>query len=77
MTHTLFPKGNHSLLLAGEGKVKSLYRILPGDFSKWVPPDPISNSEVKPFSANDSVDSSMPKSVIARLLSLKPLPNKN
>ena len=30
--------------------------ILPGDISKWVPPDPIPNSEVKPFSANDSVD---------------------
>ena len=32
------------------------YQLLPGDQSKWVPPDPISNSEVKPFSANDSVD---------------------
>ena len=41
-------------------------RILPGDKSKWVPPDPISNSEVKPFSAYDSVGLSMPKSVIAR-----------
>ncbi len=29
---------------------------LPGDHSEWVPPDPISNSEVKPFSADDSVD---------------------
>ena len=27
----------------------------PGDHSVWVPPDPISNSEVKPFCANDSV----------------------
>src|SRR3990167_10628723 len=30
-------------------------QILPGDNSKWVPPDPIPNSEVKPFSAHDSV----------------------
>ena len=27
----------------------------PGGHSVWVPPDPISNSEVKPFSADDSV----------------------
>ena len=27
----------------------------PGDNSKWVPPDSISNSEVKPLSADDSV----------------------
>ena len=30
-------------------------QILPGDNSKWVPPDPIPNSAVKPFSAYDSV----------------------
>ena len=29
----------------------------PGDNSKWVPPDSISNSEVKPLSADDSVGS--------------------
>ena len=29
---------------------------MPGDKSNWVPPDPISNSEVKPFSAYDSVE---------------------
>ena len=29
---------------------------MPGDQSNWVPPDPISNSEVKPFSAYDSVE---------------------
>ena len=29
----------------------------PGDNSKWVPPDPLSNSEVKPLSADDSVGS--------------------
>jgi len=34
---------------------------MPGDQSKWVPPDPIPNSEVKPFSAHDSVEFSMPK----------------
>ena len=28
-----------------------------GDHSKCAPPDPISNSEVKPLSADDSVDS--------------------
>ena len=28
---------------------------LPGSFSEWEPPDSISNSEVKPYSANDSV----------------------
>ena len=33
----------------------SFNQILPGDKSKWVPPDSIPNSEVKPFSANDSV----------------------
>ena len=39
----------------------SVYRLLntgsPGDNSKWVPPDPLSNSEVKPLSADDSVGS--------------------
>ena len=44
---------------------------LSGDHSEWVPPDPIPNSEVKPFSAYDSVGLSMPKSDIARLLFLK------
>ena len=42
---------------------KKLFRIrvylkkvsLSGDHSKCEPPDPISNSEVKPFRANDSV----------------------
>ena len=29
----------------------------PGDNSEWVPPDSISNSEVKPLSADDSVGS--------------------
>jgi hypothetical protein len=28
---------------------------LPGDHSEWEPPDPISNSEVKPLRADDSV----------------------
>ena len=50
----------------------SYNQFLPGDKSKWVPPDPIPNSEVKPFSANDSVGLSMPKSVIARRLFEKP-----
>ena len=40
----------------------------PGDNSDLEPPDPFSNSVVKPFSANDSVGLSMPKSVIARRL---------
>ena len=30
---------------------------LPGGYSKWEPPDPISNSEVKLLSADDSVGS--------------------
>ena len=34
---------------------------LPGDDSERVPPDPIPNSEVKPFSADDSLDLSMRK----------------
>ena len=29
--------------------------VLPGDLSEREPPDPISNSEVKTFSADDSV----------------------
>lgn len=27
---------------------------MPGDYSIWVPPDPIPNSEVKPYRAYDS-----------------------
>lgn len=34
---------------------------LPGDDSEREPPDPISNSEVKPLSADDSLDLSMRK----------------
>ena len=30
---------------------------MPGGYSKWEPPDPISNSEVKLLSADDSVGS--------------------
>ena len=30
---------------------------MPGGNSEWEPPDPISNSEVKPLSADDSVGS--------------------
>src|SRR6187455_806454 len=47
-------------------------QFLPGDKSKLVPPDPIPNSEVKQFSANDSVGLSMQKSVIARRLFKNP-----
>jgi len=32
---------------------------LPGGISKWEPPDPISNSEVKLLSADDSVGAPM------------------
>jgi len=32
---------------------------LPGDYSEREPPDPISNSEVKPLSADDSVGDPM------------------
>ena len=35
--------------------VKTDYTSLLGDHSEREPPDPISNSEVKPFSADDSV----------------------
>ena len=40
---------------------------MPGNNSEREPPESISNSEVKPFSANDSVGNLMPKSDIARL----------
>ncbi len=49
-------------------------QFMPGDQSKWAPPDPIPNSEVKPFSAYDSVVLTMQKSVIARRLFLKRRP---
>jgi len=32
---------------------------LPGDHSEWEPPESISNSEVKPLSADDSVGDPM------------------
>ena len=35
--------------------MKTDYTSLLGDHSEREPPDPISNSEVKPFSADDSV----------------------
>ena len=35
--------------------MKTDYTSLLGDHSECEPPDPISNSEVKPFSADDSV----------------------
>jgi hypothetical protein len=34
---------------------------MPGGHSEWEPPDPISNSEVKLFSADDSVGVPMQK----------------
>ena len=36
-------------------KVKRQVTVLPGDNSEREPPDPISNSEVKTFSADDSL----------------------
>ena len=37
-------------------KLNSLiYKDLPGDYCKGVTPDPIPNSEVKPFSANGTL----------------------
>jgi hypothetical protein len=39
--------------LTGPGPAKP--NSLPGGISKWEPPDPISNSEVKLLSADDSV----------------------
>nr|ADI18281.1 hypothetical protein [uncultured Chromatiales bacterium HF0200_41F04] len=38
---------------------RSTLTSLPGDYSERVPPDPISNSEVKPLSADDSVGGPM------------------
>ncbi len=32
-----------------------MYKTLPGDYCKGVTPDPISNSAVKPFSANGTL----------------------
>ena len=40
------------------GKSVNQHPLL-GDHSEREPPDPISNSEVKPLSADDSVDLSM------------------
>ena len=42
--------------MSGEGAYPQKIN-LPGDHSKWAPPDPIPNSEVKPLSADDSVSS--------------------
>ena len=36
---------------------KSIPKSFPGDHSKWVPPDPLPNSEVKLLSADGSVGS--------------------
>ena len=42
------------------GEIRIFYQNdLPGGHSERAPPDPIPNSEVKPFSADDSVDLSM------------------
>jgi hypothetical protein len=35
--------------------------VSPGGISEWVPPDPISNSEVKTLSADGSVPLGMPE----------------
>ena len=47
----------------------------PDDNSKWVLPDSISNPEVKPLSADDSVGFTNVKVVIARVLNEKAAPN--
>ena len=48
---------------------------LPGGHSKWVPPDPISNSEVKLLSADDSVGS--PHVKVGHCQALTPNPGLN
>ena len=45
----------------------------PGGHSVWVPPDPISNSEVKPFCADDSVGPPHVKVGHRRVYTEKPL----
>ena len=49
---------------------------LPGSLSKWVPPDPIPNSEVKLLSADDSVGSPHVKVGHCQALKIKTPPHR-